>query len=140
MKKSADEYRRAATSKTGVIDTNKLFGTKLPKISSKTTIVPEGKTMVLVMYLDWSGSMSSNLLTLWNKSTILLFCKNWHSFQSACFPVWLYNYDLEQELKDLLMIMSWELLAISNFLNYFRLAKCKVWKNQCNWFTCKYSL
>ena len=58
MKKSAAEYRRSATSKTGVIDTNKLFKYKLTEdIFKKVTIVPEGKNHGLVMYLNWSGSM-----------------------------------------------------------------------------------
>ena len=44
MKKSADEYRRAAVSKTGVINTNQLFKYKLTDdIFKKVTVIPEGK-------------------------------------------------------------------------------------------------
>ena len=58
MKKSAEEYRRAATSKTGVLDTNKLHTYKYnDDIFKKITVIPEGKNHGLVMYLDWSGSM-----------------------------------------------------------------------------------
>ena len=50
MKKSADEYKRAATSKTGVLDTNKLFKYKLTEdIFKKVTVIPEGKNHGLVI-------------------------------------------------------------------------------------------
>ena len=77
MKKSADEYKRSATSKTGVIDTNKLFKYKLTDdIFKKVTVVPEGKNHGLVMYLDWSGSMQYQLLdTLKQTYNLIWFCR-----------------------------------------------------------------
>ena len=77
MKKSADEYRRAATAKTGVIDTNKLHTYKYnDDIFKKVTVIPEGKNHGLVMYLDWSGSMQSQLLdTLKQTYNLIWFCK-----------------------------------------------------------------
>ena len=77
MKKSADEYRRAATARTGVLDTNKLHTYKYnDDIFKKTTIVPEGKNHGLVMHLDWSGSMQHQLLdTLKQTYNLIWFCK-----------------------------------------------------------------
>ena len=77
MKKSADEYRRAATSKTGVLDTNKLHTYKYnDDIFKKVTVIPEGKNHGLVMYLDWSGSMQQQLLdTLKQTYNLIWFCK-----------------------------------------------------------------
>lgn len=77
MKKSAEEYRRAATSKTGVLDTNKLYTYKYnDDIFKKITVIPEGKNHGLVMYLDWSGSMQSQLLdTLKQTYNLIWFCK-----------------------------------------------------------------
>ena len=77
MKKSADEYRRAATSKTGVIDTNKLHTYKYnDDIFKKVTVIPEGKNHGLVMHLDWSGSMQHQLLdTLKQVYNLVWFCK-----------------------------------------------------------------
>ena len=77
MKKSADEYRRAATAKTGVIDTNKLHTYKYnDDIFKKVTVIPEGKNHGLVMYLDWSGSMQHQLLdTLKQTYNLIWFCK-----------------------------------------------------------------
>ena len=77
MKKSADEYRRAATARTGVLDTNKLHTYKYnDDIFKKTTVVPEGKNHGLVMHLDWSGSMGNQLLdTLKQTYNLIWFCK-----------------------------------------------------------------
>ncbi|MAQ90939.1 MAG: peptidase [Rhodopirellula sp.] len=77
MKKSAAQYKRAATSKTGVIDTNKLFKYKLTDdIFKKTTVVPDGKNHGLVMFVDWSGSMADVLLdTIKQTFNLVWFCK-----------------------------------------------------------------
>ena len=77
MKKAADQYKRAATSKTGVIDTNKLHQYKLTEdIFKKITTVSDGKNHGLVMFLDWSGSMNQVLLdTLKQTYNLIWFCK-----------------------------------------------------------------
>ena len=77
MKKSASEYKRAAVSKTGVINTNTLYKYKLTDdIFKKITVVPEGKNHGLVMYLDWSGSMNHCLLdTLKQTYNLVWFCR-----------------------------------------------------------------
>ena len=77
MKKSADQYARAAVSKTGVIDTNSLYKYKLTEdIFKKTTVIPDGKNHGMVMMLDWSGSMSTCLMdTLRQTYNLIWFCK-----------------------------------------------------------------
>ena len=77
MRKSADEYKRAATSKTGVINTNTLYKYKLTDdIFKKVTVVPEGKNHGLEMYLDWSGSMNHQLLdTVKQVFNLVWFCR-----------------------------------------------------------------
>jgi hypothetical protein len=104
MRKSADEYKRAATSKTGVLDTNKLFKYKLTEdIFKKVTVIPEGKNHGLVMHLDWSGSMQHQLLdTLKQTYNLIWFCKKAgipfrvYAFQSG------YSYfsDEDQEIAQ----------------------------------------
>ena len=62
MKKKAAEYKRATVSKTGVIDTLKMNNHKFSDdIFKKMTVVPDGKNHGLVMFIDWSGSMASQL-------------------------------------------------------------------------------
>jgi len=77
MKKSADEYKRADISKTGIIDTNKLHTYLYSEnIFKKITTIPEGKNHGLIMHLDWSGSMSNQLLdTLKQVYNLVWFCK-----------------------------------------------------------------
>ena len=77
MKKSADNYKRTAVAKTGVIDTNSLYKYKLTDdIFKKMTITPDGKNHGLIMYLDWSGSMNDVLLdTIKQLYNLIWFCK-----------------------------------------------------------------
>ncbi len=77
MKKSADQYARASTAKTGVIDTNKLFSYKINEdIFKKVTVIPDGKNHGLIMLLDWSGSMQNVLMdTLKQTYNLVWFCK-----------------------------------------------------------------
>ena len=59
MKKSADAYSRASTSRTGVLDCSKLHSYKYNEdLFKKVTVVPDGKNHGLIFILDWSGSMA----------------------------------------------------------------------------------
>lgn len=77
MKKRADAYSRIKVAKTGVIDTNKMFSYKYnDDIFRKTTVVPEGKNYGFCMFLDWSGSMISNIeYTVKQLLSLVIFCK-----------------------------------------------------------------
>jgi hypothetical protein len=62
MKKSAKEYNRTFVSKTGILDTNKIHSYKWNEdLFKKSNVVPTGKNHGLLMFVDWSGSMSSNI-------------------------------------------------------------------------------
>jgi hypothetical protein len=103
MKKSADEYKRAATSKTGVIDTNSLHKYKLTEdIFKKVTIIPEGKNHGLVMHLDWSGSMQHQLLdTLKQTYNLIWFCKkSGIPFRVFGFQSGYQHIDKEEEIEQ----------------------------------------
>ena len=64
MKKNARLHARAATSKTGIIDPMKLHSYKFAEdIFKKITILPNEKNHGMIMLLDWSGSMSRDLLS-----------------------------------------------------------------------------
>ena len=76
-RKSADAYARAATSRTGVLDTTKLHTYKYNEdLFKKVTVLPDGKNHGLIFVLDWSGSMShclhSTVKQLFNLTS---FCK-----------------------------------------------------------------
>ena len=63
--------------KTGELNMNKVFSYKFnDDIFKKMTIVPNGKSHGLVMFLDWSGSMSGHLEnTMKQLITMVMFCK-----------------------------------------------------------------
>ena len=77
MKKKAAEYKRASTSKTGVIDTLKMNNYKFSEdIFKKVTVLPEGKDHGLLMFVDWSGSMANQLKnTVDQLLNLVMFCK-----------------------------------------------------------------
>ena len=56
MKKSASAYARTTISKTGVLNTSKLFQYKYnDDIFKKIAVTPDGKNHGLIFNLDWSG-------------------------------------------------------------------------------------
>ena len=77
MRKSADEYLRTSTGKTGVIDTNKLHSYKYnDDLFRRMTTVATGKNHGFVMFIDWSGSMEYNLQkTIKQLFSLAMFCK-----------------------------------------------------------------
>ena len=76
MKKSADAYARATTSKTGTLDMGQLHTYKYnDDLFAKVTTLPGAKNHGLVLFLDWSGSMAHNLVGTMNQLfNIIWFC------------------------------------------------------------------
>jgi len=76
-RKSASAYARAATSRTGVLDTTKLHTYRYNEdLFKKITVLPDGKNHGLVFVLDWSGSMSPTLYsTVKQLLNLTAFCK-----------------------------------------------------------------
>ena len=62
MKKAADQYARASTSKTGKLDLIKVHTYKYnDDLFAKVTTLPGATSHGMVIFLDWSGSMYCNL-------------------------------------------------------------------------------
>ena len=76
MKKAADLYSRASTSKTGSLNMSKLHTYKYnDDLFAKITTLPGATNHGLVLFLDWSGSMAHNLQgTLNQLYNIIWFC------------------------------------------------------------------
>ena len=76
-RKSADAYARAGTAKTGVLNTGLLHTYKYNEdLFKRITVVPDGKNHGLLFLLDWSGSMSRELLaTVKQLLNLTSFCK-----------------------------------------------------------------
>ena len=77
MKKAADQYARAAVSKTGSLDMSRLHTYKYNEdLFKKVTTLPGATNHGMIMCLDWSGSMCNNLKgTLSQLFNLIWFCR-----------------------------------------------------------------
>ena len=77
MKKAADQYARAATSKTGTLDMGALHTYKFnDDLFRKVTTLPGATNHGMIMVLDWSGSMFENLVNTFHQLMQLVwFCR-----------------------------------------------------------------
>ena len=102
MKKSAKEYVRATTAKTGVIDPVKMNSYLYnDDIFKKVTTIPEGKSHGMIMYLDWSGSMHYDMKATMDQ---LLNLVNFSRIVNIPFCVYAFTtgYQLEGSTEKLL--------------------------------------
>jgi hypothetical protein len=76
-KKSADQYARATTAKTGILDTSKLHTYKYnDDLFRKVSVLPDGKNHGLIFIFDWSGSMCDYLLDTYKQlCSLIWFCR-----------------------------------------------------------------
>ena len=77
MKKSADDYKRTKTSKTGMLNMSKLHQYKYnDDIFKRINITPGAKNHGMILVVDWSGSMDSCMYdTLVQTANLVMFCK-----------------------------------------------------------------
>ena len=77
LRKNADQLKRASIAKTGDLNMSKLYAYQLTDdIFKKMTVVPGAKSHGLVMFLDWSGSMSNHMEnTIKQLINLVMFCK-----------------------------------------------------------------
>lgn len=77
MRKNAEQQSRAKVSKTGKLNMNKIHEYRFTDdIFAKMTKVPNGKSHGLIMFIDWSGSMSDKINpTVRQLLNLALFCK-----------------------------------------------------------------
>jgi hypothetical protein len=77
MRKSADQLKKASTSKTGDLNLKKLYSHAFNEdIFKRITVMPGAKSHGLVIFLDWSGSMTQHIKnTVKQLFNIVMFCK-----------------------------------------------------------------
>ena len=77
MKKAADQYARASTSKTGKLNLGLVHTYKYnDDLFAKVTTLPGATSHGMVIFLDWSGSMYSNLQgTVKQLYNLIWFCQ-----------------------------------------------------------------
>lgn len=77
LRKNADQLKRASVAKTGDLNMSKIYSYGFAEdIFKKITVLPGGKSHGLVMFLDWSGSMSDHISnTTKQLINLVMFCK-----------------------------------------------------------------
>jgi hypothetical protein len=77
MRRRASEFARAQTSKTGRLDVDRVWAHKISEdLFARNTVVPNGKNHGMLLFLDMSGSMSSNMKgTIEQLVTLMMFCR-----------------------------------------------------------------
>jgi len=77
LRKNASQLKRASTAKTGELNMNKIYSYNFNEdIFKKISVMPDGKSHGLIMYLDWSGSMVNHIgNTIKQLLNLALFCR-----------------------------------------------------------------
>lgn len=78
MRKAADVHRRSMVSKSGRLNPDRLWAYKMTDdIFLRTTTCPDGTNHGLVMFIDWSSSMSNNMTgTIRQLLNLVMFCRH----------------------------------------------------------------
>ena len=67
-RKAASTYARTSTARTGVLDTSKLHTYKYNEdLFKRVSVIPQGKNHGMIFLVDWSGSMSGNIIDTVNQ-------------------------------------------------------------------------
>lgn len=123
MKKSATAYRRATTSKTGIIDPMMLSKYKFTDdIFKKLSIVPDAKNHGMIILVDWSGSMSDVLPSVIQQlMNLAWFCRKINiPFEVYAFSNY-YGYDSENYDWKKNMTNSFQLKKGDLFIKNYKL-------------------
>jgi len=119
-RKAASSYARAATNRTGVLDTTKLHTYRYNEdIFKKVTTLPQGKNHGLIFNLDWSGSMHSSILaTVKQLITLVSFCRK----VGIAYDVYMFTdayrgygdpcYDFGAELKNKVILKDFSMVNV----------------------------
>lgn len=77
LKKNAQQLKRASIAKTGELNMDAIFSYKFSDdVFKKLSVVPNGQSHGLVLFLDWSGSMDTSLHnTVKQLLNLVMFCK-----------------------------------------------------------------
>jgi hypothetical protein len=77
MRKNAEQMKRSSIAKTGDLNMSKIYSYNFSEdLFKRITVVPNGKSHGLVMFIDWSGSMSDHLKnTVKQLFNLILFCR-----------------------------------------------------------------
>jgi hypothetical protein len=98
MKKNAQQMKRTSVAKTGELNMSKIFSYQFSEdIFKKMSVVPDGKSHGLVMFIDWSGSMHANIdNTIRQLLNLVMFCKK----VNIPFEVYAFTQSIENQFRQ----------------------------------------
>lgn len=117
MRKSADQLKKATPAKTGDLDMKKIYSHAFNEdIFKRITVMPGAKSHGLVIFLDWSGSMSQHIRnTVKQLFNIVMFCKKvnipYEVYTFTNISLDKYNWSQKQVPNDL-MCSNFKLMNI----------------------------
>lgn len=109
MRKSADQLKKATPARTGDLNMSKIYSHKFNEdIFKKITVMPGEKSHGLVIFLDWSGSMTDHLRnTVKQLFNIVMFCKKvnipYEVYSFTTFEYSEYSFRQTRKTGDLIM-------------------------------------
>jgi hypothetical protein len=124
LKRNARQFARASVSKTGELDMKKVFGYKFnDDLFRRMTVVPKGKSHGLIMFIDYSGSMTDNIKSTIEQTLVLAtFCRKVNiPFRVYAFTDLVSN-DLVEEMNYPNSEEYREYLATSKYVKNIKLA------------------
>ena len=103
MRKNADQLKRASVAKTGELDMKRVYSYNFSDdIFKRMSVVPDGKSHGLIMYVDWSGSMVNHIgATIKQLLNLAMFCKK------VCIPFEVYSF-IEQTVDEKMHKQDWK--------------------------------
>ena len=121
MKKAAHQHSRSLTAKTGVLDSGTLFKYRYSEdIFKRMTVVPDGKSHGLLLFIDWSGSMHQNIFETVEQCLVLAaFCEKVQiSFEVYAFTdssSMAFNKNDDERWENVIHNLGENVQAIGNF-------------------------
>ena len=77
MRRRASQFARSQVAKTGRLDVDRVWAHKISEdLFARNTVVPDGKNHGMLLFLDMSGSMATNMRgTIEQLVTLMMFCR-----------------------------------------------------------------
>jgi len=97
MRRKASQFACASVAKTGRLDVDRVWAHKISEdLFARNTVVPDGKNHGVLLFLDMSGSMSTNMKgTIEQLVTLMMFCRK------VRIPFEVYGFINIQNVRDL---------------------------------------
>jgi len=124
MRRNARQFARTSVSKTGELDMKKIHQYKLnDDLFKRMAVVPKGKSHGLVMFIDYSGSMTDNIKATIEQTLVLAsFCRK----VNVPFRVYAFtnsSLSIEDEIKEFGHIVRKDFTTFEDYIQSFKFSQ-----------------